>query len=191
MKIIKFHRLGTMLIVILWIFFIYAPVFSFAEHFKVKIIKVSDGDTVWVEKHGVKLKLRLLGIDTPEEYHSKKLDEDLKRCGVNFSVMRQLGVASAKHAETMLRPGQTIEIITKGKGYYGRTLAWIVLSNGDIYNEKEVADGYAWVYKYKGHKSKQVSSREFSRLNKLMRQARQERQGLWNNYFEIMDCLSY
>ncbi len=48
----------------------------------------------------------------------------------------------------------------------------MILPDGVNYNEQEVADGYACVYKYHGHKSRELSQVEFDKLNRLMRQAR-------------------
>ncbi|NIA09372.1 MAG: hypothetical protein GWP10_06505, partial [Nitrospiraceae bacterium] len=70
-----------------------------------------------------------------------------------------------------------------------RTLAFVILPNGTDYNEQEVADGYACVYKYHGRKSKELSEVEWERLNKLMDNARRNRLGLWGKYPGIMECL--
>ncbi len=38
-----------------------------------KVVKISDGDTIWVKRAGQrKIKIRVWGIDTPEKYRSKK-----------------------------------------------------------------------------------------------------------------------
>ena len=40
------------------------------EYFTAKVIKITDGDTIWVmAENGTKYKIRLLGVDTPEIYH--------------------------------------------------------------------------------------------------------------------------
>lgn len=165
------------------------PGFVFAGQFKATVTKITDGDTVWVKMHGKRVKLRLLGIDTPEEYHSKKMTKDLKRCGISYQEMRDLGLAATEHAKTMLYKGQNVTIQTFGKGYYGRTLAFVILPDGTNYNEREVADGYSCVYKYRGHKSRELSQTEFDELNSLLNQAREQRKGLWGNNFSVMQKL--
>ncbi len=165
------------------------PGLSFAGQFKATVLKITDGDTIWVKTQGKRVKLRLLGIDTPEEYHSKKMNKDLKRCGVDYRKMRALGLTATEHAKTMLHKGQKVTIQTYGKGYYGRTLAFVILENGTNYNEQEVADGYSCVYKYRGRKSRELSQTEFDKLNSLLEQARRQRKGLWGSDFAVMQRL--
>lgn len=162
---------------------------SYSATYQAVILKITDGDTVWVAMHGKRVKLRLLGIDTPEEYPSRKMDKDIEMCRTTFKQMRKLGLLATKHAKTMLYRGEHVTVITKGKGYYGRTLAFIILPDGTNYNEKEVADGYACVYKWHGHKSRELSEGEFEKLEKLMERAKEERKGLWGEYRKIMECL--
>ena len=162
---------------------------SYSATYQAVILKVSDGDTVWVSMHGKRVKLRLLGIDTPEEYPSRKMDKDIEMCHTTFKQMRKLGLLATKHAKTMLYKGEKVTVETNGKGYYGRTLAFIILPDGTNYNEKEVADGYACVYKWHGHKSRELSEGEFEKLERLMKEAEKERKGLWGEYREIMECL--
>ena len=162
---------------------------SFAGTYQATITKITDGDTVWVKMHGKRVKLRLLGIDTPEEYPSRKMDKDIEMCHTTFKQMRKLGLLATKHAKTMLYKGEKVTVVTKGKGYYGRTLAFIILPDGTNYNEKEVADGYACVYKWHGHKSRELSWGEFEKLERLMEEAKAERKGLWGEYKGIMECL--
>jgi len=176
---------------------IFASIFSississvaFAATYQAVITKITDGDTVWVRMHGNRVKLRLLGIDTPEEYYSKKMLKDVRMCGTSYNQMKQLGLSATRHTRTMIHRGQSITIKTFGKGYYGRTLAYVILPNGINYNEKEVADGYAVVYTYHGQKSREISQNEFDKLNGLMDQAKSEHKGLWGSNPQIMSCL--
>ena len=162
---------------------------SFAGTYQATVLKITDGDTVWVKIHHKRVKLRLLGIDTPEEYYSKKMLKDVRMCHTKYKKMRRLGLLATKHAKTMLYRGEHVTVITKGKGYYGRTLAFVILPNGTNYNEKEVADGYACVYKWHGHKSRELSEKEFKKLEKLMEEAKEGKKGLWGTDKEVMECL--
>ena len=162
---------------------------SFAGTHQATITKITDGDTVWVKMHHKRVKLRLLGIDTPEEYPSRKMDKDIEMCHTTFKQMRKLGLLATKHAKTMLYRGERVTVVTKGKGYYGRTLAFVILPNGTNYNEQEVADGYACVYKWHGHKSRELSKEEFKKLERLMEEAKEEKRGLWGIDKEVMECL--
>jgi len=177
---------------------IFASIFSississvaFAATYHATITKITDGDTVWVRMHGSRVKLRLLGIDTPEEYYSKKMLKDVRMCDTSYNQMKPLGLSATRHTRTMLHRGQSVTIKTFGRGYYGRTLAYVILSDGMNYNEQEVADGYAVVYKYHGRKSREISQNEFDKLNGLMNQAKSKHKGLWGSDPQIMDCLS-
>ena len=176
---------GLKIITLIFVFFLT----SFAGTYQATITKITDGDTVWVKMHHKRVKLRLLGIDTPEEYYSKKMLKDVRMCHTKYKKMRRLGLIATKHTRTMLYRGERVTVVTKGKGYYGRTLAVVILPNGTNYNEKEVADGYACVYKYKGHKSRELSEEEFEKLEKLMEEAKEEKKGLWGTDKEVMECL--
>jgi len=57
------------------------PGFVFAGQYKETILKITDEDTVWVKMQNKRVKLRLFGVDTPEEYHNKKMNKDLRFCG--------------------------------------------------------------------------------------------------------------
>ncbi len=162
---------------------------SFASQHRAILTKITDGDTVWVRMDGNQVKLRLLGIDTPEEWPSGKMNKDVKACNTTFKTMRGLGLAATQHAKTMLFKGENITVETFGKGYYGRTLAFIILANKVNYNEQEITDGYACVYKYHGHKSSELTQIEFNKLNKLMNQAKMQKRGLWGSNYSIMVCL--
>lgn len=59
----------SLLFVISFSFVFAKPVFDFDA----KVIKVYDWDTIWVKFHNKKIKIRILGIDTPEIYHWQKI----------------------------------------------------------------------------------------------------------------------
>ena len=185
---INFKHRAFLFLSILLLFLSLAFV-SFAGQYHAILTKITDGDTVWVIMGGNQIKLRLLGIDTPEEWPSRKMNKDVKACNTTFKNMRELGLAATRHTKTMLFKGEDITVETFGKGYYGRTLAFIILPNKINYNEQEVADGYACVYRYHGHKSNEITQIEFTKLNKLMDQAKSHKRGLWRSHYNIMACL--
>ena len=80
---------------------------SFAATYQAVILKISDGDTVWVKMHGKRVKLRLLGIDTPEEYPSRKMDKDIEMCHTTkANTQRKL----------LVKPGLRIKNTEMGRG---------------------------------------------------------------------------
>jgi len=129
---------------------------STRQTYQAVVLKVSDGDTVWVRIDHKEVKLRLLGIDTPEKFESKKLYREASECGVSAKYMKSLGKMATSHAREYLHEGDQVKVIIYGHGYYGRALAFIILSNGTNYNEQMGVDGYACVYKYRGRKSKEL-----------------------------------
>ncbi|MCD6398951.1 MAG: thermonuclease family protein [Candidatus Aenigmarchaeota archaeon] len=138
---------------------------------------------------GQRVKLRLLGIDTPEKFKSRKLARDARECGVSQGYMKNLGQEATHYAKSLLHKGQKVKVVVYGRGYYGRTLALIYLPDGTCYNERIVADGYACVYKYYGHKSRELPWDEWFRLNQLLEEAKKNRRGLWGKDYRVMECL--
>jgi len=189
-KINKIYVKTFFLCLLICLFFInYA---AFAEKtFPAIVDHVVDGDTVWIKKNGKKIKLRLLGIDTPEKYPGRKLYRDSRMCRVKQRQMKWLGKLASRHAKELLTPGQKVTVKVYGKGFYGRKLAVIILPDGTNFNEKMVKDGYSCVYRYRGHKSSELPQEEWEKLNALLNQARNERRGLWEKYYNIMQCLCY
>ena len=123
------------------IFFKYALTILFALNitivradFTAKVQRVVDGDTVYVEDEaGIKFKVRLTGIDAPEQN-------------------QPYGLASKYHlSELLLNKFVLLESKpNKGKSYsvdrYKRVLAKIILDGRDI-NLSQVLSGYAWHFK--------------------------------------------
>lgn len=101
--------------------------------YKAKIISVYDGDTVTAVvdlgfRVSVEMKLRLLGIDTPEMRGIEKVQGKIVRDIVREMILND-----------------TVTIITKKdkQGKYGRYLATIILENGMNLNLWLINEGYA------------------------------------------------
>jgi micrococcal nuclease len=90
------------------------------------ITKVTDGDTVWLNTLG---KVRLIGIDTPEVYGHTGC----------------YGPQASAFADRMLHPGTRVRyrIGRESHDRYGRTLAYIWLPDGRMFNQLLAEDGYA------------------------------------------------
>ncbi|AMM40850.1 endonuclease [Candidatus Desulfofervidus auxilii] len=166
------------------------PAFIHAQQRHVAtILKISDGDTIWVLMNREKVKLRLIGIDTPEKFSSKKLECEAAECQVSLGYMKSLGQMVTHYAKTLLHRGQKVKLVIYDRGYYGRALTLIYLPDGTCYNERIVADGYACVYKYRGHKSRELPWDEWFRLNQLLEEVKENRRGLWEGNYKVMECL--
>ena len=92
------------------------------------VIRVSDGDTIWVrDKLGHRHKIRLNRIDAPESN-------------------QPFGKESTLHLQSLIG-GREILVDYKTTDRYGRILGIIYLGEIDV-NLQMVRDGYAWHYKH-------------------------------------------
>lgn len=98
------------------------------------VTKVVDGDTFWVYDGSEKgLKIRLIGIDTPETVHPQK--------GVEY-----YGKEASDFAKSLLVGEKVkLEFDIDRTDRYGRTLAYVYLSDGTFLNAELVDKGYAHV----------------------------------------------
>ncbi len=114
---------------------------------------VSDGDTITVltaEKRQVKI--RLAGIDAPET-------------GQDFG-------SRAKQAASELAFGKTVTIEERDTDRYGRTVAEVILPDGQSLNREMVSLGLAWWYRqYALHDAE---------LARLESDAKAAHRGLWS-----------
>ena len=156
---------------------------------KATILRIIDGDTFLVLLNGKRERIRLLGIDTPEKYWSRKLKKQAIRCGVREGRISGLGIRATRYAKGLIHKGDKIYLEARGRDRYKRLLVFVYLKDGTCYNEKIVADGYACVYKYRGRKSRQLSWEEFLNLTRLLNEAKADKRGLWKTDFEVMNCL--
>ena len=129
---------------------------SFAATFEGTVSRVVDGDTVWVRAAGDgsgrnprPIKLRLQGIDAPE------------RC--------QAWGAQATAALSARVLHQRVEVSTRAKDDYQRTLGNLLL-NGEDVSAWMVAQGHAWSYHHR-HSGGPYADQE--------QQARAARRGLF------------
>jgi len=147
--------------------------------FKARIVRVSDGDTIVVEtQQGQQVKIRVLGMDTPEKFVTAKLKKDAKECGTTIEKMSYLGKLASQHAHKYLEPGKEILVEPIKKDKYGRLLAKIYVDGKD-YGYQMIREGYSCVYKTGAPKE----------YEKALQEAKQFKAGLWKNYSEIMECL--
>ena len=125
--------------------------------------KVIDGDTISIIKDGKAVTLRLVGLDTPETVDPRK-------------PVQCFGKAASDKAKELLA-GKTVRLeFDSSQGLldkYGRTLAYVFLSNGTLFNEYMIAEGYGHEYTYNLPYKYQ---REFKAAEA---RAREEKRGLW------------
>lgn len=109
------------LILILALLLLASPVFAWTG----TVVKVSDGDTIWVETEKQATKIRLYGIDAPES--------------------KQPYGAEATAFLTDFALGKTVTVVELDTDRYSRSVA-IVILDGISLQEIMLDNGYAWVY---------------------------------------------
>ena len=91
------------------------------------VVKVSDGDTVWVKDGGERVKVRLDKIDAPES--DQKWGKE------------------SKEALSAMVLGREVELVGEGTDRYGRRLS-VIKCEGKEVNLELVKMGLAWHYAY-------------------------------------------
>ncbi len=129
---------------------------AFADSLTGKVVKITDGDTLYVLDANYKEhKIRLAGIDAPERKQA-------------------YGLASRKHLASIVA-GQQVTIEYKKRDRYGRILGKVWINGVDACLE-QVKAGLAWHYKkYQREQSPEDRQLYADAENK----ARNERLGLW------------
>jgi micrococcal nuclease len=102
------------------------------------VIKVVDGDTIWVDNNGKRQKIRMIGLDTPESVDPRK-------------PVQCFALEASAQAKTILG-GQAVYLETDSSqdtvDRFGRTLAYVWTESGRLFNLDMIADGYAFEYTY-------------------------------------------
>jgi len=126
----------------------------YAEQYEATVIKVIDGDTIWIKKDNNHIKVRLSYIDAPE----------LKQ---NF------GIKSRNFLSNLVLD-KMIEVNTNKKDRYNRHLGEIYIHNTKesiFVNAKMIKSGNAWVYKTYTNNPYLKNLEDYAKMNK---------KGLWN-----------
>lgn len=132
---------------------------------KYKVERVVDGDTFVIKKSGKLIKVRLIGVDTPESVHKNK-----KR----NTIWGKKASAYTKRCLLKKKVYLTYDISKKDK--YGRLLAYVWTKKSGKYimfNQTLVKKGYARAVCYEpNHKYKAT-------FNKLQKDAKLNKRGFW------------
>ncbi len=133
------------------------------------VTKVVDGDTVHVriKSTGIKEKVRIIGLDTPELHHPRK-------------PVQYFAKEAKVQAEKLLKD-KTITLrldqVNVAKGHrdrYGRLLAHVILSDGTSFAERMIRDGFGHAYvKYP------FDPQFMERYRRAEREARKSNKGFW------------
>ncbi len=144
-----------MRLVIAAFFLVFLSLATFADTLTGKVVKITDGDTLYVldanyEQH----KIRLAGIDAPERKQA-------------------YGLASRKHLLSIVA-GKQVTVEYQKRDRYGRIVGKVLFDGIDVCLE-QVKAGFAW--HYKKYQNEQSSNDQRLYANAEIR-AREERLGL-------------
>jgi len=128
----------------------------------VTVVRVVDGDTLWVLRDGREEKIRLIGVDTPEvDWYGGEAE-----C---------YGEEAGRFARRLLEDGSVeLELDRDLLDPYDRTLAYVYLEDGRMVNLLLVRRGYAIVSIY------EPNDRYEDRLRDAEADARAGGLGLWS-----------
>ena len=96
-----------------------------------EVTSTTDGDTITVSGVGP---VRLIGVDTPEEFHPTKPVQFMARQASEFTRKAVLGKRV------------TLEFEDERRDKYDRTLAYVTLPDGRMLNAELIRTGYAFAY---------------------------------------------
>lgn len=118
---------------------------SAAANEKAVVKNITDGDTIGVIFKGDYIKVRLIGIDTPESRENDKTLRDSNRSGKDIKTIIAQGKQATAFMKSIIHKGDTIylEFDLEQHDKYGRTLAYIYLSDGRFLNDLIISSGYA------------------------------------------------
>jgi micrococcal nuclease len=145
---ILFANRGIVLCFLLCLFSI--PAYA---DFSGSVVSVLDGDTLEVLHNQHPSRIRLSGIDCPENGQAYGKKAKLALSGLVF--------------------GKEVSLQTHGLDKYKRTLAHVLLSDGTNVNHELVKDGWCWWYRKYAPLD--------AELEKLEKDARDAKKGLWGD----------
>lgn len=115
------------------------------------VVGVADGDTISVMHDGRAEKIRLYGVDAPEQ------EQDF-------------GTQARKFTSDMVF-GQVVDVHEVTVDRYGRTVAWVSV-NGKSLNKELIKAGLAWWYRRYAWRNRELQT--------LQIQARKQQIGIWS-----------
>ncbi len=162
---LKIILITTIFIVTLFISYSYQPKLKFDIDKQYLVSNVIDGDTLEVKSDSKIIKIRMLGVDTPETVDPRKTVQCFGK------------EASDKTKELLLNKNINIEIDKSQSVYdkYGRILAYVKREDGLFVNEYLIKEGYAHEYTFNIPYGYQ---KDFKKLEK---EAKSKKLGLWGS----------
>lgn len=120
------------------------PILIAACAHSVTVTRAVDGDTLALSNGK---KIRLIGVDTPESFDNAKLARDSKATGQPSSEMQRLGKQSTEYTQSLVAGKRVrLEYGRERKDKYGRTLAYVFLTDGKMLNREIIRQGFGCFY---------------------------------------------
>ncbi len=142
-----------------------------------KVVRIVDGDGIIVSNifnNGLQ-EIRLLGIDAPEIKNCRKLKKDERETHTAGQFLIEMGWLSLKYLINLVKINEVVTIETENiysNDVYGRTLAYVYLSDGTCINQKLIEEGFA-------KPMSQYYCRELTKYQVLNMNAKNEKKGLY------------
>src|SRR4051812_34270767 len=131
------------------------------------VTRVVDGDTLHVRSSsGREVKVRLLGVDTPETHRPGTPVE----CGG-----REASASMARLAPRGTRVTLATDPTQGRVDRYGRLLAYVFLSDGRLLEDEQLRSGWPTVYVFHGNPVQRIAE-----LRREAHRAESARRGVWS-----------
>ncbi len=128
------------------------------------VLRVVDGDTVDVEGAGRRVRLRLIGLNTPETVDPRR-------------PVQCFGHEASAQAKALLPVGAAVQLETDpsqgDRDRYGRLLVYVFLLDGRNFAEVMIGEGYGFEYTFR------LPYRYQAQFQAAQREARASGRGLW------------
>jgi micrococcal nuclease len=128
---------------------------------RVLVLRVVDGDTIRVQRGADRVTVRLIGVDAPETHHPEKGAEPFGEEATDFARRRLDG----RWVRLEYEEGARLD-------KYGRTLAYVRLDDGTLFNREIIRAGWAETFR-------RFPFRYKSDFQSAERRARAEGRGMW------------
>ena len=129
-----------------------------------KVLEFNDGDTISVDMDGVKERIRLIGVDTPETQDPRK-------------PVQCFGQAASQFTKDLIGNNPVrlgADDLSTNRDRYDRLLRYVYVPDGRLVNLEIIKNGYGFAYtSFPFTKSDEFKSAETA--------ARETEAGLWNN----------
>lgn len=129
-----------------------------------RVTQIIDGDTIEVDMNGVKEKIRLIGVDTPETHDPRKAVQCFGKAATAFT--------------TELIGNQSVRLAadpqSSNRDRYQRLLRYVYLQDGRLVQAEIIKQGYGFAYtSFPFDKSQEFIT--------LQKEAQADSRGLWSN----------